>query len=97
MEVIPPGQIVGKRIMMWTRRAHLYLGLFLFPWAVLYGVTAFLFNHPTMFSDAPTVDFNKSTSTSTALADLPSLKQQAEDVLKALNCLLYTSPSPRDS
>lgn len=36
-----------------VRRAHLYFGLFLLPWAVLYGITGFLFNHPTAFSDAP--------------------------------------------
>jgi hypothetical protein len=85
MEVMPPGPTLGKRIMTWVRRAHLYLGLFLFPWAILYGVTAFLFNHPSAFSDAPMVDFNKSASAGTPLADLPSLKQQAEEVLKALN------------
>ncbi len=85
MEVMPPGPTLGKRIMTWVRRAHLYLGLFLFPWAILYGVTAFLFNHPSVLSDAPALDFNKSASAGTPLADLPSLKQQTEEVLKALN------------
>jgi hypothetical protein len=43
---------VPWRPMMLVRRLHLYLGLFLFPWACLYGVTAFLFNHPAAFADA---------------------------------------------
>ena len=76
---------LGKAAIMWVRRAHLYLGLFLFPWAVLYGVTAFLFNHPAAFSDAPAIDFNKSVAAGTPLADLPSPRQQAEEVVKALN------------
>jgi hypothetical protein len=75
----------GKAVLMWVRRAHLYLGLFLFPWAVLYGVSAFLFNHPTAFSDAPSKDFDKSAISGSPLADVPSLRQQAEDVLKTLN------------
>ncbi|AMV34199.1 hypothetical protein VN12_18865 [Pirellula sp. SH-Sr6A] len=32
------------------RRCHLYLGLALIPWVFLYGVTAYLFNHPAHFS-----------------------------------------------
>lgn len=36
--------------LMLIRRSHLYFGLLLAPWALLYGVTAYLFNHPTHFS-----------------------------------------------
>lgn len=32
----------------WVRRIHLYSGLLLFPWALLFGVSGFLFNHPTL-------------------------------------------------
>ena len=45
--------------MVWLRRVHLYFGLLLFPWALLYGVTAFLFNHPTAFSEQPTTTFGR--------------------------------------
>jgi hypothetical protein len=31
--------------MRWIRRIHVYLGLFLLPFVLLYGVTGFLFNH----------------------------------------------------
>jgi len=34
------------RIMRNVRRVHLYLGLLLMPWLLLFGVTAFSFNHP---------------------------------------------------
>ncbi|HRF00599.1 MAG TPA: hypothetical protein PLI18_08785 [Pirellulaceae bacterium] len=36
--------------LMLTRRSHLYFGLLLCPWALLYGITAYLFNHPEHFS-----------------------------------------------
>lgn len=34
-----------------VRRVHLYAGLLLVPWVLLYGVTAFLFNHPSVMND----------------------------------------------
>lgn len=40
-----------KTAMKWVRRLHLYSGLLLFPWVILYGLTACLFNHPDLFSD----------------------------------------------
>lgn len=38
-------------VMRLVRRTHLYAGLFLTPWVLLYGTTAFLFNHEGAFSD----------------------------------------------
>lgn len=32
-------------IMRWLRRAHLYSGLLLLPWVLIYGISGFLFNH----------------------------------------------------
>lgn len=37
---------------MWIRRIHLFTGLFMLPWVLLYGFTALLFNHSTWFSDS---------------------------------------------
>ena len=68
-----------------VRRGHLYLGLFLFPWAILYSVTGFLFNHPALFADAPITSFVRSDATGTPLEDLPTPQHQAEAVLAALN------------
>lgn len=45
--------------MLWTRRIHLYSGLFLIPWAALYGVTALLFNHPAWFSPTTTTQLDR--------------------------------------
>lgn len=40
----------GNRAMKFVRRAHLYAGLALVPFVILYGLTAFLFNHPGVWS-----------------------------------------------
>jgi hypothetical protein len=68
-----------------VRRLHLYLGLFLFPWSILYGVTGFLFNHPSVLSDAPTTHFNRADVAQTALQDAPSVQDQANAVVAVLN------------
>ena len=76
---------VVRRIMQFVRRTHLYVGLFLFPWAILYGVSGFLFNHPTLFADAPTSSFQRADVAGTAMEDIPSPHDQAAAVLAALN------------
>jgi hypothetical protein len=81
----PARQQPGKTALKWLRRLHLYLGLFLFPWAVLYGVTAFLFNHPRAFEDQPTAAFGKDALAGTTLEGLPIPQAIAEDVVAKLN------------
>jgi hypothetical protein len=63
----------------------LYLGLFLFPWALLYGVTAFLFNHPTAFGDRPTATFGRDALAGTPLEGPPDLQAIAEQVMAKVN------------
>jgi hypothetical protein len=63
----------------------MYLGLFLLPWALLYGVTAFLFNHPNAFADQIVRPFGTDQFHDTALADLPSAADLADQVVAALN------------
>lgn len=91
MNALEPTRSVGRRLMHYLRRAHLYLGLFLFPWAVLYGVTAFLFNHPSAFSDQPTTTFGRDALRGTPAEQWPSATEQAEKVVTALN----TKQSPK--
>ena len=74
-----------NRVMHAVRRAHLYLGLFLLPWAVLYGVTGFLFNHPYVFADAPTATFGASELAGTPMEALPKPEEIAAQVVSALN------------
>lgn len=74
-----------KRAMHLVRRGHLYFGLFLLPWVILYGATGFLFNHPTAFSDAPFVSFGASETNGTPMESLPAPSAIAEQVVQALN------------
>src|SRR5205085_286342 len=73
-----------RRVMHAVRRGHLYAGLFLLPWVVLYGVTAFLFNHPTAFADQPAKSFDKSDLKGTPLESVPAAKELAAQVVEKL-------------
>ena len=81
----PTSRPLSRRIIHVVRRTHLYVGLFLFPWAILYGITGFLFNHPTFLADAPTTHFNRADIAGTPLAEPPTPQQQAAAVLAKLN------------
>src|SRR5262245_55532758 len=82
---LEPRRTVGRRAMPAVRRLHLYLGLSLLPWAVLYGVTGFLFNHPTAFADAPTASFGRSELSGTPMENPPTPAEVAARVVAALN------------
>jgi hypothetical protein len=83
----PARRPASKAVLMWVRRGHLYFGLFLFPWAVLYGVTAFLFNHPTAFSDQPAMSFGPAATTGTPLECPTDPQAIAEQVVAKLNAV----------
>ena len=76
---------LAKRILHQLRRAHLYLGLFLFPWAILYGVTGFLFNHPTAFSDQAATNFSASALLGTPLETRLTADETATEVVRLIN------------
>ncbi len=76
---------LSRRVMHRVRRLHLFLGLFLLPWVLLYGVSGFLFNHPTAFPDPPTRTFGPEEVRGTPLEGLPTPAGMAEEVVAALN------------
>lgn len=81
-----------RRAIFLLRRLHLFLGLVLFPWVVLYGVTGYLFNHPSHFADQPTYRFSKSAFEGTAIADFPTADSIATEVVELLNLRFQPSP-----
>lgn len=81
----PAHRLFAKRVMHVVRRGHLYFGLFLFPWAILYGVTGFLFNHPNVFADQPIYPFGPREIVGTPLESLPTPKEQATALIASLN------------
>ena len=76
---------IMRSILQFLRRGHLYLGLFLLPWAFLYGVTGFLFNHPTWFSDSPVIYFDSRDLVGTDLEKPPELNAFAKSIVTVLN------------
>ena len=76
---------MSRRVMYWVRRLHLYLGLFLVPWVLVYGVSGFLFNHPTAFPDQPVRSFGLEEIRGTPLEGLPKPAELAEEVVSALS------------
>jgi hypothetical protein len=76
---------LARRVLHWVRRLHLFLGLLLLPWALLYGVSGFLFNHPTAFPDRPTATFGRDDLRGTPLEGLPGPAELASEVVAALN------------
>ena len=72
-------------VMKWIRRVHMYLGLFMMPFILLYAVTGFLFNHPNWFSDHDIQHLKSSLFESSWLEPLPPAQQVARRVLEGLN------------
>ncbi len=68
-----------------VRRAHMYAGLSLVPFVILYGVTAFLFNHPDWFSDRSVRLITTKDTADTALATFPAPETLATQIVSALN------------
>jgi hypothetical protein len=75
-----------------VRRIHLYTGLFLLPWVLLYGITGAMFNHQGLFPEATIHDISSDEPGNTRLADLPSPEQLARQVVEALQ-----AESPEDT
>ncbi|MBM3995021.1 MAG: hypothetical protein FJ303_12835 [Planctomycetes bacterium] len=76
---------LSRRIMHQVRRLHLFLGLFLLPWVLLYRSYGFLFSHQTVFPDQPTRTFGPDEVCGAPLEGLPRPADMAEEVVAALN------------
>jgi len=72
-----------NRMMRVVRRVHLYSGLFLFPWVLMYGVTALLFNHPFVLPDIQ-IESVPPAVTGSPLFGLPSAAETAASVVEEL-------------
>ena len=90
-----------KKGFLVVRRSHLYLGLLLCPWALLYGMTAYLFNHPSHFSDSNLRTFSSDVLEQADFFGVGSPDELAGQVVEGLNerfpeaQLTLNSQSPR--
>lgn len=72
-------------MMKLVRRIHLYSGLFMFPWVLLYGVTGMFFNHPRWFTGGEVRTFAASSVVGGKLTQLPPPQTVAQTVVAAIN------------
>ncbi len=81
----PRPKAAWGRFMKWARRIHLYSGLLMFPWVLMYGITAMLFNHPSWFAASETQPFGPATTEASAFSGLASPEVIASAVVDELN------------
>lgn len=68
-----------NRVLLTLRRLHLYSGMLLLPWALLYGVTALLFNHPELMGRE-----QQEVRLEAPLLELPAADELGQQVVAAL-------------
>jgi hypothetical protein len=67
------------------RRIHLYLGLFLVPWVLLYGITGILLNHPSLLSGIDERNANPGELKNILAPDFPTPLEAARQIIDTLN------------
>ena len=75
------------------RRIHLYAGLLMFPWVLLYGFTALLFNHSTLLP-GPNTTIHRFQTPVPASDGIPVAAAMAELVVAELNAEFETDGRP---
>lgn len=83
-ETKAPSRKWSSKANILVRRIHLYTGLFLLPWVLLYGITGAMFNHQELFPDAAIHDISPDKLRDSSLANLQSPEQLARQVVEAL-------------
>lgn len=85
------------KFMLVARRVHLYSGLILVPWVFLYGITGFLFNHPTVGTDRERVIISPEQLEGTSFAQPLEVQAIADAIIEQLKSppsLLKTKKTP---
>ena len=82
--------------MRWIRRIHLYSGMLMFPWVILYGTTAALFNHPGCLADEQPPQIEIADEHLAGIPDPQVLAQSLLEELKATGRVESVS-APREA
>jgi hypothetical protein len=75
----------SKPVLQTIRRLHVYTGLFLAPWILMYAASALLLNHPTAFPDQEGSVFGRGEVAGTSLTQIHPPDDIARDVVEQLN------------
>lgn len=70
--------------MLVIRRLHLYAGLFLLPWVLLYGITGAMFNHRGLFPDVTIRSVDAAGPAAASMAGFPTAAELARQVVDTL-------------
>jgi hypothetical protein len=76
------------RILKWVRRAHMYTGLFMAPWVLMYGLSGFVFNHVGWFGGNQRAHFGGGEYAAAGLDDAVSRERWAAAIVDELNSKL---------
>ncbi|MCO8121298.1 hypothetical protein NHH03_06075 [Stieleria sp. TO1_6] len=88
---------MGRSTLMMIRRVHLYSGIFMFPWVLLYGFTGWFFNHPRMFTGDQVTAFVAADVDSDLLGNLPTAAETAQSVVDEMNLESFMIGGPEIS
>ena len=80
----PRGRSPLRTALQLLRRSHLYAGLFMLPWTMVYAVSAVLFNHPQLYEDRIEATFGKEGVAGTPMESPPAPADLANQVIAAL-------------
>lgn len=80
--------------MLYVRRIHLYSGLFMLPWVLLYGFTGWFFNHPRYFTGHQRTVIDALEVVDGQLANLPTAASVAERVVEEISLESFLIDGP---
>ncbi len=75
---------LASRINLIIRRIHLYSGIFLLPWVLMYGITGAMFNHLGLFPRMQIQPVDAQMSSATEMNEFPDANQLASRVVDAI-------------
>ncbi|MEM7785495.1 MAG: hypothetical protein AAF623_19265, partial [Planctomycetota bacterium] len=82
---IPLSRKISREMQMWIRRIHLYSGLFMFPWVLMYGFSGWFFNHPGYYSGDQLSKFSAASVADGKLLEIPDPQSLAPAVVEQIN------------
>ncbi|MEM6690796.1 MAG: hypothetical protein AAF664_15285 [Planctomycetota bacterium] len=88
--------IVGRKTVTWMRKIHLYSGIFMFPFVLLYGFSGWFFNHPGYFQPGNEISTHLSAATNGSgepLSLMPA-SELAAQVVDELNIESFSIGGP---
>lgn len=75
---------LATRLNLIIRRMHLYSGLFLVPWVLMYGITGAMFNHLGLFPRTRIESVDRATASALGMSQFPDAESLAAQVVESI-------------